>query len=50
MQGRGGLFVTRPRYSSSFSISRPAADLGRNAVMPTVEAGAAVRVPKASLT
>ncbi len=48
--GRAGLVMALPMYSSSFSMSRPAADFSTNLVMPTVEAWARCAVPKASLT
>ena len=49
-QGRAGLVVAMPRYFNSCSISRPAAALGTNWIMPSVEACARCAEPNASLT
>jgi hypothetical protein len=48
--GGSGCSSARPKYFSSFSISRPAADFETNFVMPTVEACARCAVPNASFT
>ena len=49
-KGLFGVVQVLPRYSSSFSMSRPAADFWTNLVTPTVEAWARCAEPKASLT
>ena len=48
--GFAGCCSALPRYSSSFSISRPAADFCHEWVMPSVEAWARCAEPNASLT